>query len=112
MLIARIIGIVLLLAAGAIFIVDVVDWARTGIFAPMVAGQLWFAVDRYFGSGSLNLVQAVIQRYIWPPFWDPVITTILLCWAWAVLAVPGALLVWVSTLRERQRRRPGRTRMQ
>lgn len=32
-------------------------------------GEVWFAVH----SGSLNLSQAVVQRYISPDLWDPTI---------------------------------------
>ena len=52
------------------------------------AGQLWFELDR----GSLNLVQAVIERYVWPPLWDPVIAGLLQMPAVLVPAVPAVCL--------------------
>ena len=50
------------------------------------AGQLWFELDR----ASLNLVQAVIERYVWAPLWDPVIASLLQMPAVLVSAVPAA----------------------
>ncbi len=108
MIIGRIIGVILLLAAAGVLAHDMFDWSTKGFLAPIVAGQLWFDL----APSSLNLVQAVIQRYIAAWLWDPVISTILLWWAWVVLAVPGAVLLLASTLPSRRRRRPGETRMQ
>ena len=36
-------------------------------------GALWFQAH----SASLNLTQAIIQRYIWPYFWDPILQSVL-----------------------------------
>jgi hypothetical protein len=101
MFIGRVIGWLLLLAGLAALGRDLLDWYRTGAFAPMVAGQLWYDLH----PASLNLVQAVIQRYVAPWLWDPVITTFLFFWVFAVLAVPGLLLVWLCRPREGMRRR-------
>ena len=60
--------------------------------APIALGQLWFDLYR----SSLNLVQAVVQRYIHPFLWDPIIVTILLWWAFAVLMVLGLLILALS----------------
>jgi hypothetical protein len=38
-------------------------------------------------------MQAVAQRYIHPFLWDPIIVTILLCGALAVLTVLGVLIL-------------------
>jgi hypothetical protein len=47
--------------------------AGVDIMQPL--GGLWFAVD----AASLNVLQVVIERYIWPPLWSravfPVINT-------------------------------------
>lgn len=37
------------------------------------AGEIWYQLHR----GSLNLLQAVIERYVWPTLWDPVLTSLL-----------------------------------
>ena len=42
-------------------------------------------------AASLNLVQAVVQRYLLPALWDPVLVTLLLLPAWIVVGVPGLL---------------------
>lgn len=53
----------------------------------------------------LNLIQAVIQRYVTAWLWDPVIQTILLWPAWPVLGGLGLLFLAISRLRRRRRRR-------
>jgi hypothetical protein len=50
-------------------------------------GELW---GRY-SAASLNLVQAIVQRYLFPALWDPVLVTLLLLPAWIVVGVPGLL---------------------
>jgi hypothetical protein len=57
--------------------------------------------------GSLNLMQAVIERHVWKTLWDPVILTVLLQPVWLVLALPGLLLALFA--RSRKRRRFGRS---
>lgn len=36
-------------------------------------GALWFQLN----PSGLNLTQAIIQRYVWPYLWDPVIQSVL-----------------------------------
>ena len=60
-------------------------------------GQLWFKLH----VGSLNLVQAVIERYIWPPIWDPAIVSLLQLPAVTVFAVPALILMLLCHLRRR-----------
>jgi hypothetical protein len=76
---------------------DVLVWFDTKQWAPIALGQLWFDLNR----SSLNLVQAVVQRYIHPFLWDPIIVTLLLCWAFAVLMVLGLLILALSGSRAR-----------
>jgi len=52
-------------------------------------GELWYVIDR----SSLNVVQAVIQRYVWPPLWDPGIVTVLRLPAAPLLVALGAILL-------------------
>jgi hypothetical protein len=89
MIVGRIIGWLFVLAAVAAAARDMVAWYDTGTFDPMPLGQLWFNLD----NGSLNLVQAVTQRYLLPELWDPVIVNILLLPAWFVFAVPAIVLL-------------------
>ena len=89
MIVGRVIGWIVLLFGGAVLVRDVLVWIDTKHWAPIALGQLWYQLNR----SSLNLVQAVIQRYIHPFLWDPIIVSALLCWAFAVLMVLGVLLL-------------------
>ena len=91
-MIGRLIGWIIFLAGLAVLARDVFVWIETKHWAPIALGQLWFDLDR----SSLNLVQAVVQRYIHPLLWDPIIVTILLWWAFAVLMVLGVLILALS----------------
>ncbi len=64
------------------------------------AGELWFRL----APGSLNLLQAVVERYIWPPLWDPAIVGILQLPALVVFAVPGLAIVALCGFLRRRRR--------
>jgi len=61
-------------------------------YATLLLGELWFGL----APGTLNFLQAIIQRYLSPELWDPGIVTVLLWPAWMVFAVPGAALVALS----------------
>ena len=89
MIVGRVIGWIILLAGGAVLVRDLLVWIDTKHWAPVALGQLWYQLNR----SSLNLVQAVVQRYIHPFLWDPIIVSALLCWAFAVLMVLGVLLL-------------------
>jgi hypothetical protein len=89
MIVGRVIGWIALLAGGAVLVRDFLVWLDTKHWAPIALGQLWYQLNR----SSLNLVQAVVQRYIHPFLWDPIILSILLCWAFAVLMFLGVLLL-------------------
>jgi hypothetical protein len=95
MIVGRVIGWVLLLAGLVVLARDVIGWIDTRVFAPIVLGQLWFDLS----PGSLNLVQAVVQRYIHPALWDPVITSVLFLWASPFLIVLG--IVFLALFRRR-----------
>jgi hypothetical protein len=99
MIVGRVIGWIVLLFGGAVLVRDVLVWIDTKHWAPIALGQLWYQLNR----SSLNLVQAVIQRYIHPFLWDPIIVSVLLCWAFAVLMVLGALLLVVFQRRTARR---------
>ncbi len=61
-------------------------------YATLLLGELWFGL----APGTLNFLQAIIQRYLSPELWDPGIVTILLWPAWMVFAAPGVVLVTFS----------------
>src|SRR6266566_3920224 len=99
MIVGRLIGWIVFLAGVARLVWDLLVWIKTGRWAPIALGQLWYELDR----SSLNLIQAVVQRYIHPFLWDPIIVSILLCWAFAVLMVLGLLILAVFRKRAEQR---------
>ena len=66
-----------------------------GVFLLKVLGGLWFALH----PGSLNLIQAVIERYIWEPLWDPVLLAVLEWPAALVFGLLGTLLLLLGFLR-------------
>ena len=96
-MIGRLIGWIVFLAGLAVLARDVFVWIDTKHWAPIALGQLWFDLHR----SSLNLVQAVVQRYIHPFLWDPIIVTVLLWWAFAVLMMLGVLILALSGRRAR-----------
>ena len=96
-LVGRILGWLFIATGAFVLLQDL--WASIVIkrWAPIALGQLWYNADR----SSLNLVQAVTQRYLSVVLWDAVLRPILLSWAFAVLIVVGLALLILC-------RRPGR----
>jgi hypothetical protein len=99
MLIMRALGFVLLLLAIAALAWELAAWLRHGYWQILSAGELWFQLD----NASLNLVQAVVQRYLLPEIWDPGIQTILLWPTWIVLGIPALILLIITGFRGRRR---------
>lgn len=97
-MIGRLIGWVFFLAGLSVLVRDALVSIDTKRWAPIALGQLWYDLDR----SSLNLAQAVVQRYIHPFLWDPIIVTILLCWAFAVLMLIGVLILAIARRRARR----------
>jgi hypothetical protein len=67
-------------------------YAETGSYRVIPLGELWFNMH----VTSLNLMQAVVQRYLHPFLWDPLITTALQWPAWSLLGASGTILVAVA----------------
>ena len=101
MIVGRVIGWILIIAALAAFAYDASGLARGEGFTMHAAGELWYRLH----PDTLNMLQAGIQRNVWPYLWDPLIVTVLLWPAWLVLGVPGLLLVWLFRRRNGYRRR-------
>ena len=99
MIVGRVIGWIVLLAGAAVLVRDGLVWIDTKHWAPIALGQLWYQLNR----SSLNLFQAVVQRYIHPFLWDPIIVSLLLSWAFAVLMILGVLLLILFRRRNAQR---------
>jgi len=89
-IICRVIGSILLLAAIAAAGYEAFTAFEAGSWRSIALGEIWFKLH----AASLNGAQAGIQRYISPFLWEPVITTVLLWPGWAVFGVPGAVLLW------------------
>jgi hypothetical protein len=87
--VGRILGWLFLATGSFVLVQDL--WASIfiGRWAPIALGQLWYNADR----SSLNLVQAVTQRYLSVVLWDDVLRPVLLSWAFAVLIVVGLALL-------------------
>ena len=101
MIVGRVIGWILVIAGIAILARDLIGWLGAGSLVFTAAGELWFNLH----DGSLNLIQAVTQRYIFPQLWDPIAVTVLLWPAFLVIGVPGLVLSWVFRRRPKLRRK-------
>lgn len=62
-------------------------------------GDVWYGLD----PGSLNLLQAVTQRYLSPDLWDGAAVPLLLAPAWIVLLLPGLVLLALGLFAARRR---------
>mgnify|MGYP000850485974 CR=1 FL=1 len=89
MLIGRLLGWILVLAGIIVVARDGMIWFKDGTYPLITGGEVWYSID----VDSLNLVQAVVQRYLSPEVWDPGIQTVLLWPAAATLAGTGVILL-------------------
>ena len=85
----RTLGWLLLLAAFAIMGRELYLLATSGKMKLLSWGEFWYSLH----PASLNLYQAVVERYVSQQFWDSVLAPLLLWDAFLVFAVPGAVLV-------------------
>lgn len=99
MILGRLIGWLLLASAALLLVRDAWLWASGGAFRFLAGGELWFLL----APESLNVAQAITQRYLLPELWDPGMITLLLMPAWVVLG--GLGLIFVTLFRRRRRRR-------
>lgn len=70
-------------------------------FTPL--GQIWFEIDRALGTLTLNTLQAIVQRYVHPIVWDPIIVTVLGAPAWLICAILGVVFLFLGRTRTRER---------
>jgi hypothetical protein len=99
MIVVCVLGWALALGAGFVLGAEVVSFATSGKYHIIAGGELWFDLHR----GSLNLSQAVIQRYLHPWLWEPAIVTVLRAPASALFGVPGLALIWFSVVKRRKK---------
>jgi hypothetical protein len=85
----RLVGWVLICLALAALGYEVLLAAASGSWRMIAAGELWYALDR----GSLNVAQAITQRYLPPVLWDPILQGALTWPAWSLFGGPGVALV-------------------
>jgi hypothetical protein len=90
--IAALAGWILAAAALVAFANDLVSFAQTGTYRAIPAGEVWFNGH----VASLNLTQAVVQRFLHPLLWDPVIATMLQWPSWSLLGAPAAILIAIG----------------
>ena len=92
----RLLGLLILALA---LITAVLDIARSIADSALVItplGKDWFDLS----VDSLNLSQAIVQRYVHPYVWDPIIQSILQMPSWLVFAVFALLLMWIGRKRK------------
>lgn len=87
----------LLLAAAVISFGFAIMAALAGSTGLMTSfGEQWGKLN----PANLNLVQAIVQRYLHPALWDPVLVNILLLPGWLVFGAPGLLFYLLGGQRE------------
>ena len=99
-MIGRFLGWLFIALGLGVFAYDVWVFLNSGAVRLTALGQLWYWVH----PGSLNLVQAVVERYIHPFLWDPIIINVLLAPA-AVLFLAIGILFALVFRRKKGRRR-------
>jgi hypothetical protein len=83
-----------------VFAYDVWVFLNSGAVRLTALGQLWYWIH----PGSLNLVQAVVERYVHPFLWDPIIINVLLAPAAVLFLVIGILFALIFRRPKRRRR--------
>lgn len=94
----RVIGFVALAAAILAGISDGSMSIAQSRFVATPLGQIWFDLS----PDTLNLSQAVVQRYVHPSVWDPAVLQVLTWPAWAVFAGLGLVFLWIGARRQRR----------
>ena len=92
---ARIIGWIFIVLALAVVAWEAMGFFEFGEWRLIVFGEIAF---RLFPE-TLNLAQAITQRYIADWAWDPLIQTILLWPAWPILGGIGLLFLLLGSRR-------------
>jgi hypothetical protein len=97
MIIGRLLGWLITAAALMAVGAEVIASLEANAYRGLTLGELWYLLNR----NSLNLMQAITQRYLLPVLWDGMVL-LLLQPAWIVLGVSGPVLVLLfSGRRER-----------
>ena len=99
MVVLRVIGWLLIVAALLALGWDLFFWIHDGHFGFQSAEAAWHGVS----PGSMDHIQALIENHLWKTLWNPGIETVLRLPLWLVLGVPGLLLALVARTRKRRR---------
>ena len=92
----RIIGLIVVFAAVAVGIADLVHRLEVGEWKSILFGDIAFSLF----PETLNIIQAVVQRYVWAYLWDPIIQTFLLLPVLPTLCAIGLVLfLWAKVSR-------------
>ena len=83
------VGWVLVILCAGMLCFDLVRTVVAGDLLITDLGTLWFEIH----PTSLQQAEPAVARYLWPFLWHPIITTLLLLPAFAVIGVAGVLLV-------------------
>lgn len=92
----RLLSFIALAVATIAAILDVTRSIADSQLVITALGQDWFN----YHPESLNLSQAIVQRYLLPQIWDPVIQTVLQCPTWGVFAILAILFGFLGRKRK------------
>ncbi len=93
----RFIGVWFVAIALVSFVVDATKSIAMSSWTTTPLGMIWFDLS----PGTLNASQAVIQRYVSPFLWDPVLQSILLMPPWVIFGPLGLIMLWYGDKRRR-----------
>ncbi len=96
-LIFRILALFALAVAVVMAVIDATRSIAASALIITPLGESWYSVS----SDTLNLSQALIQRYTFPVIWDPAIIYILTLPGWLVFAVLALLFHAIGYRRKR-----------
>jgi hypothetical protein len=94
----RLLALFSLAVAVILAVIDATNSVAAGVLVASPLGQSWYSVS----PSTLNLAQAVIQRYTLPVVWDPVMIWILTLPGFVVFAAL-ALIFYIIGHKPRRR---------
>jgi len=98
--VARFLGSLLLLGALVALGADLWDaWSSGTRVSLATLGQRWFDLH----PASLNGLQVLLERYLWPPLWQEGVFPLLKLPAAPLLGLLALFLLWLGQARRRRR---------
>ena len=95
--IAKFVGLLFLVFSVITIVLDLSRSIANSTLTITPLGLEWFN----FSSGSLNLTEAIISRYLHPFLWNPILQNILLMPSWLVFFVLAIMFFWLGRKRKR-----------